>query len=41
MKKEGNKNGKLNPEALTFRPKRTAAAFASIQPNDITENTGI
>ena len=41
MKKEGNKNGNLNPEALTFRPKRTAAAFASDKHKDITENTGI
>ena len=31
LTKEGNTNGKLNPEASTFRPKRTTAAIASIQ----------
>ena len=38
MTKEGNTNGKLNPEALTFRPKQTAAVISSIKRNDMFMN---
>ena len=36
--KDGNENVKLNPEASTFRPKRTAAAIASIKLNDMIDD---
>ena len=41
MTKEGNTNGKLNYEASTVRPKRTAAAIASIELKDMTEGTDV
>ena len=41
MTKEGNTNGKLNHEASTVRPKRTAAAIASIELKDMTEGTDV
>ena len=41
MTKEGNTNGKLNHEASSVRPERTAVAIASIEQKDMTEGTDI
>ena len=41
MTKECNTNGKINPKALTVRPKQIAATIASIKLNDMTEVTDI